>query len=273
MENNRTINIGTIGNEQEAREKAALLPHSSAVREEAAKYMQPPTNRKERREQARKNKKINNFLDKTEREEARRLHAAANKKFSTRLRARINANTQHEFAKKHNKAWDEVSQCSSMVYTMLSMSVSLSPILKRTELTNHYPDANYTGRVTQALVAELIDLLRAFNGIRAKHSGKIGRAASIEEQLLSYEVYNSYMILAEKYNSSAAHLFDIVSEQIHAAIATYRHHVGDEEGKKLADELRAQATAAITAVHTARKKVEEPEEIQTQQPEAEEVAA
>ncbi len=256
------IDISRVGSELESKFKEEFLPNSARVGEEQAKAelgIGEPMNRRQRRDSNKQSKRVKGML---------KQHNLLQKKFSSRLRAKITSDNQFKHTQKHNKAWDEINQCSAMVFTLLSVSVTLSPILSKAVLTPYYPDAGYISRVTMALVTELVMLIGQYNQVRARHQDKIGRAATIEDQLLSYQLYNDYMIIAEKYNSSAAYLFDTVSEQIHAAITAYRHEVGDEEGRKLADELRERATAAIAAVHHARKKVDNQQELPAQETEA-----
>lgn len=252
------IDVSRIGEELQSQFKAQMLPNAAQVGEEQAKAASAaaemaPRNRHERR--------MANKLSKRERAQMSKQDLVK-PKHSHRLRAKITSDNQFRNIQKNNKAWDEINQCSAMVFTLLSMSVTLSPILNKAVLTPYYPDVAYVSRVTMALVTELVMLIRQYNEVRARHQNKIGRAATIDDQLLSYQLYNDYMIIAEKYNSSAAYLFDVVSEQIHAAITAYRADVGDEEGRKLADELRERATATITAVHTARQKVDAPQDIE-----------
>ena len=250
---------------------AQLLPNSSALPEQVADKAEAPVflNRRDRRELARRErqeagaaKHVNKLKRTIERKQQKQKQT-----FSGRLRAKITSKNSVEFTKKHNRAWDEVNQCAAMLYSMLSVSVSLHPVLNRVELTKHYPDAGYVSRTTLALVSELVSLFKTFNAIRQRHAGKIGRAANVDDQLLAYQLYNDYMIVLEKYNASGARLFEVVTEQIQVAIEHYRAENGDDSSKKLSDELRAEVSNAVARVHGARHAINNPPALE---PEAEE---
>lgn len=243
-------------------ELAQLLPNSAAQPDLQAQVEEmkkhTPMNRHERRQAARR-ERVLAAAEKTNDKFARRIERNKQKKtYSNRLRANITSKNSQEFTKKHNRAWDEVTQCSAYIYSLLSVSVSLQPVLSRAELTKHYPDAEYISRSTLALVAELVSLFKTYNAIRARHASKIGRAASVDDQLLAYQLYNDYMILLEKYNASGARLFEVVTEQIQVAIEGYRAENGDESSKKLSDELRDEVAKAVARVHGVRQAINNP---------------
>lgn len=248
-----------------------LLPNSSALPDLGPDPTQPEVhmNRQERRAFERRNRTAEG-VTKHANKLARRVSRKSNQQsFAGKLRYKITSKNNIEFTKKHNRAWDEVNQCSAMLYAMLTVSVSLHPVLSRVELTKHYPDAEYVSRTTLALVSELVSLFKVFNAIRARHADKIGRANNVDDQLLAYQLYNDYMILLEKYNASGAHLFDVVTEQIQVAIEHYRAETGDAASKKLSDELRIEVSNAVAKVHGARQSIKNPPALE---PEAEEVA-
>ena len=205
-------------------------------------------------------------LNRAERRASKKNERKANKakglkveKLNTRskqIRAHITNRNAVNFHQKNNKAWDDIVLTSQNAWTLLSLTVSLTPVLRRTELTNYYPDINYIGRLARTLVAEVTMLLHEFSKIKKSHENRSGRAKDIDELLYAYEIFNNYAIIMEKYNSCAAHLFDAVSEQIGIAIEAYRVEAGDEASNKLANELRESVKEAVSGLGKAKANVE-----------------
>lgn len=196
---------------------------------------------------------------------------APRKTYSNNLRVGVNARTAAQSMNRHNKAWDDVTGAQQRIFALLSMTLGLHPVLTNKELTEHYPDATYVGRLALALVAEVTMLMHEYRRVSKSHENKSGRPASLEEMMSAYETYNLYMVIMERYTAGAEYLFTAIGEQIGAGIESYRQSVGDEKGKALADKLRSEMTAAIVnaarASKTVREEASKSEQAPSKQPE------
>lgn len=222
----------TIDSGVAATSEDTQLPEIESVH----KVQQPTTHtsRKERRAEARKNKKAG---------------------YSKKLGARLNYERKLNVHQKNNTAWDDVNQIRNAANVVLNSPTSLLPFFRSKEISEHIVDRQYLTRCSLAMVEEVRSLYTRLRKNADRHANKSGRAVTMDDTFFAYELYNEYLTILDVYDTGASRLFELVVEQLQLAVGGYVQAVGEEVARPVVDEINKKVQAIMLGQRSARESV------------------